>query len=267
MKSEVANFAGGVKKKHDDSIIFIDDLHLQSNLTVDVLEYLRMWNKNGGHYNVPAKSFDSLSNLKTLMTFDLKYGIQSMKSLKNIDISQNRYTYYCHSIYIPPLQRNKMRRILQGIISYRLDLLYDHPLNGLHIPLVQSMMTIDDYFRKNISKLKHSQLSNPNTIFTKKRLLETLLTRALDKEEDIDSPSSVAQLLFSLTHQFYLLRVLSPAIKSQMHEEIQDIIVKEFKLDARDIDFGKKDRENLAKVIKQHERVSGMGVTRVVSKH
>jgi energy-coupling factor transporter ATP-binding protein EcfA2 len=140
LKSEITNFAGGVNRKHDDAIILIDDLHLQSNIKVDILDYLRMWSKNRGHYNVEEKSFDSLCNLKTIMTFDLKYGIQSMKTMKNIDITQNRYTYYSHSIYIPQINKTKIKRILQGIAAYRLDAMFDHPLNGLHIPLIQSVM-------------------------------------------------------------------------------------------------------------------------------
>jgi len=102
------------------------------------------------------------------MTFDLKYGLQSMKKMKNIDISKNRYTYYSHAVYIPPIHRNKIKRILQGIASYRLDTMYEHPLNGLHIPLIQSLMCIDEYFRKNVTKLKYSQFNSSNSITNKK---------------------------------------------------------------------------------------------------
>ena len=164
------------------------------------------------------------------MTFDLKYGIQSMKSLKNIDISQNRYTYYSHAIYIPPIHRNKMRRILQGVVAYRLDALFDHPLNRLSTPLIQSLMSIDEYFRKAVSKLKYSQFNNPNNIINKKKLIETVLARALDKEEDIDTPLAVAEVLLSLTNQFYLLRVLDPVIKTTMYEDISHILTREFNL-------------------------------------
>ena len=59
LKSEIRNFAGGVNRKSDDTLILIDDLHLQSNIKVDILDYLRMWSKNRGHYNIKEKSFDS----------------------------------------------------------------------------------------------------------------------------------------------------------------------------------------------------------------
>ena len=257
LKTELSNFAGGVMKKNDDCIIFVDDLHLQSNLKVDILEYFRMWTKNRGHYNVKSKTFDSLSNLKTVMTFDIKYGLQSSKLLKNIDISQNRYTYYSHSVYIPPIHRNKMRRIFQGIVNYRLDSLFEHPLNGLHVPLIQSLMTVDEYFRKNVVKLKYSQFNNPNNIFTKKRLLETILTRALDKEEDIDTPQLVAEVVLSLTNQFYLLRIIDPLIKSRMYQDINEILIKEFKLNRNELGengLAKKDVDNLQKIIKHQAK-------------
>lgn len=259
LKSQISSFAGGVNRKNDDTIILIDDMHLQSNINVNVLDYLRMWAKNRGHHNVPSKSFDSLCNLKTLMTFDLKYGLQSFKKEKNIDISKNRYTFYSHMIYIPPIHRSKVKHILQKVASYRLDLMYDHPLTGLHVPLIHSLMCIDEYFRKNVTKLKYSQFNNPNSITTKKLVLETLLTRALEKQEEIDSTLSVAQVLMSLTSQFYLLRVLDPSTKIKMEKDIGEIIIKEFKLTQNDLQregLHKKDIENLKKVKEQLERLS-----------
>ena len=188
------------------------------------------------------------------MTFDLKYGLQSLKNTKNIDISQNRYTYYSHSVYIPPIHRNKMKRILQGVASYRLDTMYEHPLNGLHIPLIQSLMLIDEYFRKNVTKLKYSQFNNPNSITNKKKLLETVLTRALDKEEEIDTAPLVAQVVLSLTNQFYILRIMDPGIKLRMYEDISDILMSEFKLNLTDLEgegLGQKDAQNLKKVVQE----------------
>ena len=253
LKSEIANFSGGINKKHNDSIILIDDIHLQSNLNIDILDYLRMWIKNRGHYNVQSKCFDSLGALKTIMTFDLKRILKVSKD-RSIDISQNRYTYYWNSIYIPPIQRNPMRRILHGIISYRLDSLHDHFLSSFQTQILQSVMNIDEYMRKNVSNLKFSQFSNPNNIYNKKRLVEMVLTRALDKEEDIESPKALAEVLMSLTNQIYLLRVIDPSTKSRMYDEISHIIMKEFRLDPSEVGSSglkSKDTENLNKVVKE----------------
>lgn len=193
------------------------------------------------------------------MTFDIKRVFKVSKS-KGIDISQNRFTYYCHSIYIPPIHRNNTRRILQGIICYRLDSLHDHTLNLLQTPILQSIMSIDEYMRKNVTKLKYSQFSNPNNIYNKKRLIETVLTRALDKEEDIDSPKSVAEVILSLTNQFYLMRILEPTIRLKMYEDIHNIIVKDFMLDPADLQndgLRKKDNDNLNKVVKEYTAKKG----------
>lgn len=259
LKSEIFNFSGGINKKHEDSIILIDDIHLQSNLNIDMLDYLRMWTKNRGHYNVQSKSFDSLGTLKTIMTFDLKRIFKVSKD-RSIDISQNRFTYYCNSIYIPPIQRNPMRRILHGIISYRLDSLHDHFLSSFQTQILQSVMNIDEYMRKNVSNLKFSQFSNPNNIYNKKRLIEMILTRALDKEEDIESPKALAEVVMSLTNQIYLLRVLEPSVKLKMYEEISHIIMKEFRLDSAEVGpngLKNKDTENLNKVVKEFNSRKG----------
>lgn len=219
LKSQIGSFAGGVKRKDQDSLILIDDLHLQSNLKIDVLEYLRMWIKNRGHYNIQSKSFDSLSNLRTIMTFDLKYILDSSQSsssstnskCSNIDISANRYTYYCHSLYIPPTNSGNLKQIFQGIISYRLDSLYDHPLNALQVFLLHSMMAVHDYFRKNILSFKSMfygngykiNLSLAASMHNKICLLNTVLARALDKEDDIDTSESLADVFLSLVNQIF----------------------------------------------------------------
>ena len=255
LKSEINKFAGGVKKKDEDSVILIDDLHLQSNLNVDVLEYLRMWNKNGGHYNIRSKSFDSLSNLRTVMAFDLKYGIQSSKNIRNIDISRNRFTYYCHSIYIPPIHKSRMKKIFQGIMSYKLDSLHDHPLNSLQLHIIQSLMSVDEYLRKNVNSLKYSQFSNPNNMHNKKHIIETLMTRALDKEEDIDTSKAIAEVILSLCNQIYLLRIVEPSIKFRMYQDLSNIIAKDFQLDHNDVKnqgTAARDNFNLRKVVNEY---------------
>jgi len=37
---------GEGNKIHKNNLIVIDDLHLQSNLNVDIIEFLRMWKQN-----------------------------------------------------------------------------------------------------------------------------------------------------------------------------------------------------------------------------
>jgi hypothetical protein len=106
--------------------------------------------------------------------------------------------------------------------------------------------------------MKYSQFNNPNDIFNKKRLVEAVLTRALDKEEEIDTPSLVAQVVLSLSNQLYLLRILDPHIKLTMYKDIGDILMKEFKINPAELGkegLAKKDNDNLARVKKQHEKL------------
>lgn len=279
LKTEISGFAGGIKKKDEDSLILIDDLHLQSNLKVDILEYLRMWTKTGGHYNINSKSFDSLSNLRALMTFDLKYGLNSQKSVSNIDISTNRFTYYCHSVYIPPIHRSKMKRIYQGIINYHLDSLYDHPLNALRVPIVQSLSAIDEYFRKNVSMIKYSQFSNPSNMHNKKRVIQTILTRILNKEPDIDSALPTCQVLHSLVTQVYTLRIADIRTKTKVNRDIQNIILSEFNysekvhgdgVSAKDKNtpiLTLRDQQNLDKVVKEYASRNKSELKNIMSTH
>ena len=81
-----------------------------------------------------------------------------------------------------------------------------------------------------------------------------MLTRALDKEEEIDTAPLVAQVVLSLTNQFYILRILEPSIKLKMYEDISDILMAEFKINLTELEgegLGEKDSKNLRKVVQE----------------
>ena len=89
----------------------------------------------------------------------------------------------------------------------------------------------------------------------KKHIIETLMTRALDKEEDIDTPKAIAEVILSLCNQIYLLRIAEPSIKFRMYQDLSDIIAKDFKLDHNDVKnqgMATRDNFNLRKVVNEY---------------
>lgn len=73
-KHSIDQTFGEGNKIHKNNLIVIDDLHLQSNLTTDIIEFLRMWKQNQGHYCVKTSKFKPLGSLNSLMAHDLKFG-------------------------------------------------------------------------------------------------------------------------------------------------------------------------------------------------
>jgi hypothetical protein len=88
-------------------------------------------------------------------------------------------------------------------------------------------------------------------------MLEAVLTRAIDKEEEICTPKHMAEVLLSVTNQFYLLRIADPTTKHSFYEEIREILAKEFRIGNVEVDedgMSRKDKENLEKVVRQYNK-------------
>jgi hypothetical protein len=61
------------KDKEKKIILIIDDLHLQSNLSINVLEFLRTWCISKGYYDVKSGIFKNIGDFGTLMAENSDY--------------------------------------------------------------------------------------------------------------------------------------------------------------------------------------------------
>ena len=55
------------KDENKKIIIMIDDLHLQSNLKVNIVEFMRTWTKSGGYFDVTAGFFKRITDFSIIM--------------------------------------------------------------------------------------------------------------------------------------------------------------------------------------------------------
>ena len=47
-------------------VLVIDDVHMQKNLKIEVLEFLRSWSISNGYFDVPAGHFKSVKDFCTI---------------------------------------------------------------------------------------------------------------------------------------------------------------------------------------------------------
>ena len=55
------------KNENKKIIIMIDDLHMQSNLKVNLIEYIRTWTTAGGYFDVSAGYFKRITDFAVIM--------------------------------------------------------------------------------------------------------------------------------------------------------------------------------------------------------
>lgn len=54
-------------------VFIIDDLHLQSNLKVNILEFLRTWCVSKGYYDIKRGFFKNIGDFGTIMAENSEY--------------------------------------------------------------------------------------------------------------------------------------------------------------------------------------------------
>lgn len=61
------------KDKERNIVLLVEDVHLQSNLTVNILEFLRTWCMSKGYYDIQQGFFKGVGNFVTVTTENTEY--------------------------------------------------------------------------------------------------------------------------------------------------------------------------------------------------
>ena len=96
-------------EKEKRVVLMIDDLHLQANLKLDILEFLRTWCMSKGYYDVQKGYFKNIGNFGTIMAENSEYR-KSFCKFSGKEPIESRFLYYSNTIYIEEydLERYKL---------------------------------------------------------------------------------------------------------------------------------------------------------------
>ena len=76
-------------------LLVIDDIHMQRNLKVEVLEFIRSWSVCRGYFDVPAGYFKKVGEFGTVMAENSEFVATSKKSERFLF---HTTTLYCDEI-------------------------------------------------------------------------------------------------------------------------------------------------------------------------
>lgn len=79
-------------------VIMIDDLHLQSNLNINIVEFMRTWTASNGYFDVGAGFFKRIADFSIIMAQNSSYRVDKCK-LDGREPLKNRFLYYCNTQY------------------------------------------------------------------------------------------------------------------------------------------------------------------------
>lgn len=89
-------------------LIVIDDIHLQSNIKLNILEYFRTWTQSNGYFDVGAGFFKQISDFSILMAQNSTYRIEKCQQAGRQPL-KNRFLYYTNTQYIDEIPIDKYK--------------------------------------------------------------------------------------------------------------------------------------------------------------
>ena len=93
-----------VPKNEDKKIlIMIDDLHLQSNLKINLVEFMRTWTQANGYFDVGAGFFKRITDFAVIMAQNSSYRVDKCKVAGRQPLS-NRFLFYATTQYTDEVQ-------------------------------------------------------------------------------------------------------------------------------------------------------------------
>jgi hypothetical protein len=100
-------------------VIMIDDVHLQGNLRVNLIEFIRTWTLSKGYYDVGAGFFKHIGDFSVLMAQNSEYRVKKCK-LEGRKPYNNRFLYYTNSQYIDELPIEKYKPYIQHWLTSKM---------------------------------------------------------------------------------------------------------------------------------------------------
>jgi hypothetical protein len=89
-------------------LIMIDDLHLQGNLKLNLVEFMRTWTQSGGYFDVGAGFFKRVADFSVVMAQNSSYRVDKCKLAGRQPLS-NRFLYYTNTQYADEMPIEKYK--------------------------------------------------------------------------------------------------------------------------------------------------------------
>jgi hypothetical protein len=112
MKEKVEDFYIAKKKNNfvlkeggKPLLISIDDVHLQQNLNVQVLEFLRSWTICKGYFDVASQMFKRIGNFGTMMTENSEFKATSKRN--------ERFLFYTTTLFCEEIEADRFKNTVQ----------------------------------------------------------------------------------------------------------------------------------------------------------
>ena len=107
------------KNENKKIIIMIDDLHLQSNLNINIVEFMRTWTQSNGYFDVGAGFFKRIGDFSIIMAQNSSYRVDKCK-LEGRQPLKNRFLFYTNTQYADEMPIEKYKSFVQHWLTSKM---------------------------------------------------------------------------------------------------------------------------------------------------
>ena len=100
-------------------VIVVDDLHLQSNLRLNLAEFLRTWTQSNGYFDVGAGFFKRIADFAVIMAENSAYRVDKCKVADRSPL-KSRFLFYTNTQYADEMPIEKFKPFVQHWLTSKM---------------------------------------------------------------------------------------------------------------------------------------------------
>lgn len=149
------------KDKERPIVLLVEDVHLQSNLTVNILEFLRTWCMSKGYYDIQQGFFKGVGQFVTACTENTDYRRAETLKFPGRAPLNSRFLFYANSIYLDEFDASGTERFKSFAQQWLTSRLWGaNKLLTKYYILIQNTVLLFIEKVKRIDALHNSSLLN-----------------------------------------------------------------------------------------------------------
>lgn len=223
------------KDKGKKILLIIDDIHLQRNLSVEVLEFIRAWTTCRGYFDVKAGFFKKVGEFGTLMAENSGYGATSSK--------KDRFGFQTTTLYCEEISIDNAKPFIQT--WFTTDCWSTSTLiTKYYILITNALDKLLKQIKRNEANFSHSSLSKIHRFqFVSNFCYSTVVSSINTEKDDVfctapgqrttrREEDALADIFCYQAMRCFADRIMRPKARSDFTNKLADICQREFLCDS-----------------------------------
>lgn len=216
-------------------LITIDDVHLQGNLNLNILEFMRTWTQSYGYFDVSAGFFKRIADFAVVMAQNSTYRVSKCKLAGRQPLS-NRFLFYTSTQYIDEMPVERFKPFLQHWLTSK-AWAPNRLLQKYYIIITKSMLRLLERVKRTDGAVNNSSFTPLYSFDLLARFCSSLVLNTVLSDEASElgpkgqrEEEAVANLVLYEVFRNYADRIKKPKDRLLFAQRAVDVFRHEFQM-------------------------------------